>query len=63
MRSEQNNESDNLFWGAIVLGIVLTGMSVAALAWMNIGLPEGRLILCSGLGILFGAFGSKATVS
>ena len=61
-RLDRINQPDYVFWAAIGLGVVLTAVGVLALTWLGMGLTEGRLLLCSGLGILFGAFGSKATV-
>ena len=56
------SQPDRVFWGAIALGTALTIVGLGALAWLNLGLTEGRLILSAGLGILLGAFGSTATV-
>ena len=53
---------DRLFWGGIIVGFIIMIAGIFSLIWREIGITEGRLILCSGLGIVFGAFGSTATV-
>ena len=55
--------SDPLFWSALVIGAVFTGVGILMLNTAAIGINSSRLILCSGLGITFGAFGSTATVN
>jgi hypothetical protein len=51
-----------IFWGGIAVGLTLLIAGILTLMWNALGAAEGRLILCSGLGVLFGAFGSTATV-
>jgi hypothetical protein len=53
---------DRLFWGGIIVGFIIMIAGIFSLIWREIGITEGRLILCSGLGIVFGAFGSTATI-
>ncbi|HKJ68359.1 MAG TPA: hypothetical protein VKA68_10425 [bacterium] len=53
---------DRFFWGGIIVGILVMFAGTAALMWRGVGTNEARLILCTGIGILFGAFGSTATI-
>jgi hypothetical protein len=57
-----NIKTDWLFWGGIVVGIFVMIVGIVTLMWRNIDTASARLILCSGLGILFGAFGAAAVV-
>lgn len=56
------NKLGRLFWGGIIVGFIVMIGGMVSLLWLEIGITEGRLILCSGLGIIFGAFGSTATI-
>ncbi len=61
-----NNDTkrlDRFFWGGIIVGILVMFAGTAALMWRGVGTNEARLILCTGIGILFGAFGSTATIN
>jgi len=51
-----------VFWAALVVGMLLAIGGFASLNQALVGTTTGQLILCSGLGIIFGAFGSTATV-
>lgn len=61
-RNSNGSRFDQLFYGSIVVGIIIVGISILANKHRWIGLVESRLILCSGLGILLGAFGSTAII-
>lgn len=50
-----------IFWAGIVVGLLLTVGGFASLNGSLVGNTNGQLILCSGLGIVFGAFGSTGT--
>lgn len=52
-----------IFWSALTVGIVLAGVGLASLSLQFVGTTTGQLVLCSGLGIVFGAFGSTATIN
>lgn len=54
---------DGYFWGGIVVGVLVMFAGILALMWRGVGTNEARLILCTGIGILFGAFGSTATIN
>ncbi|WP_158044629.1 hypothetical protein [Skermanella pratensis] len=51
-----------LFWAGVTVGLILTAGGAAAQGLSILGMTTAQLILCSGLGILFGAFGSTATI-
>jgi hypothetical protein len=51
-----------VFWAGIVVGLTLTAAGAALQGWSVLGITTAQLILCSGLGIIFGAFGSTATI-
>jgi hypothetical protein len=57
-----NSKTDWLFWGGVAVGVFVMITGIVALVWRDVGTTEARLILCSGLGILLGAFGSTAVV-
>lgn len=57
-----NNKKNWLFWGGIIVGIFVMFAGIFTLMLRSIGTAEARLILCTGLGILLGIFGSAATV-
>jgi hypothetical protein len=50
-----------IFWAGLVVGLLLTIGGFASLSGALAGNTTGQLILCSGLGIVFGAFGSTGT--
>lgn len=56
------NDKNLIFWGGIIIGFTVMITGIFLLILRDIGTAEARLILCSGLGILFGAFGSTATI-
>jgi hypothetical protein len=51
-----------IFWSALAVSAVLVALGFASLNWTLVDFTTSQLILCSGLGILFGAFGSMATI-
>ncbi len=52
----------HVFWAALGVGLALTALGIA-MQWLSVlGITQSALILCSGLGIIFGAFGSMATI-
>ena len=61
-RTQRNEPGGLLFWAALVVGIVVAGTGLASLSLKLTAYTTGQLILCSGLGMLFGAFGSTATI-
>lgn len=60
--SSQDERVGPVFWAGLVVGILLTFGGFVSLSMTLVGNTTGQLILCSGLGIVFGAFGSTATV-
>lgn len=50
------------FWSGIGVGLLLTASGAALQVQGILGATPSLLILCSGLGIIFGAFGSTATI-
>jgi hypothetical protein len=64
VNSRTNNESkfDQLFYGGIVVGLIIVVLGILTNKYYWAGITEARVILCSGLGIILGAFGSTATV-
>lgn len=53
---------DWLFGGGLAVGILFLLVGIFSLIQRDIGTAEARLILCSGIGIIFGAFGSTAVI-
>jgi len=53
---------DRLFWAGLIVGLFVLLLGIAIRQWFLVGISEYRLILCAGIGILFGAFGSTATI-
>ena len=51
-----------LFWAAIVVGLILVVLGTEIFNSIRLSGAASQLILCSGLGIVLGAFGSTATV-
>ena len=51
-----------LFWAAIVVGLILVVLGTEIFNSIRLSGAASQLILCSGLGIILGAFGSTATV-
>lgn len=52
----------HFFWASAVIGLALAAAGVGLQSQGLLGTTTSQLILCSGLGILFGAFGSTATI-
>lgn len=53
----------SVFWSALVVGAILIALGFVSLNSTLVDFTSSQLILCSGLGILFGAFGSMATIN
>jgi hypothetical protein len=51
-----------VFRAALIVGLLLTAAGALAQAMAVLGVTTAQLVLCSGLGIVFGAFGSTATI-
>ena len=51
-----------VFWSALTVGTVLSAGGLLCLNYGSISSTVSLLVLCSGLGIIFGAFGSTATI-
>lgn len=52
----------SVFWAAMTLGIVMTAAGIGLLAMRVTDFQSARLILCAGLGLIFGAFGANAVI-
>ena len=55
--------ADPIFWAGIVVGALLTLAGGTVQALHLLGTTTGQLVLCSGLGLIFGAFGLTATIN
>jgi hypothetical protein len=61
--SDTSRKDSRLFWAGVYVGLSLTAVGLVVLYFRyKFGITESRLVLCAGLGILFGAFGSTATL-
>jgi hypothetical protein len=61
-RTKNEAKFDQLFYGGIVVGMIVVVVGILTNYYYWAGITEARVILCSGLGIILGAFGSTATV-
>lgn len=61
-RNKNGSRFDQLFYGGIVVGLIIVGVSILLAKCEWVGIVDRRLILCSGLGIILGAFGSTAII-
>jgi len=53
----------SVFWSALAVSAILIALGFVSLNSTLVDFTSSQLILCSGLGILFGAFGSMATIN
>jgi hypothetical protein len=53
---------DKVFYGGILIGLIVFIAGILTSYWHTTGLAESRLILCVGLGILLGTFGSTGII-
>ncbi len=60
--SEPPSWGGQIFWSALVVGAALAVGGLLCLGYASISSTVALLVLCSGLGIIFGAFGSTATI-
>lgn len=60
-QSRWSGRAGPIFWAGLVVGMLLAIGGFASLSGSLVGTTNGQLILCSGLGIIFGAFGSTGT--
>ena len=60
-RSVLTGRAGPIFWAGLVVGMLLAFVGFVSLNQALVGNTTSQLILCSGLGIIFGAFGSTAT--
>lgn len=51
-----------VFWAALIVGLLLTLGGVASMMTARIGSTPSLMLFCSGLGVVFGAFGATATI-
>jgi hypothetical protein len=60
--SEPPSWGGQIFWSALLVGAALAVGGLLCLGYASISSTVALLVLCSGLGIIFGAFGSTATI-
>ncbi|RJF89774.1 hypothetical protein D3874_24705 [Oleomonas cavernae] len=51
-----------IFWPALIIGLMLAAAGGISMSMSLIASTTSLLILCCGLGIILGAFGSTATI-